>query len=120
VLHLANISVLRVKGVSYQLKDSLARKTKQDLLVSGTNIKTINGQSILGSGNIKIDAEDRLPKRLSGYTTLPSDADKTTAYLYVDNNGIENKLPLSELKAGSLSMNEATEDDIIALFAISA
>lgn len=28
---------------------------KQDKLVSGTNIKTINGQSILGSGNIAIE-----------------------------------------------------------------
>lgn len=28
--------------------------TKQDTLVSGTNIKTINNQSILGSGNITI------------------------------------------------------------------
>ena len=28
--------------------------TKQDKLVSGTNIKTINGESILGSGNITI------------------------------------------------------------------
>lgn len=29
-------------------------KTKQDELVSGTNIKTINGASILGAGNISI------------------------------------------------------------------
>ena len=29
---------------------------KQDLLVSGTNIKTINNQSLLGSGNIEISA----------------------------------------------------------------
>ena len=28
--------------------------TKQDSLVSGTNIKTINGQSVLGSGNLTI------------------------------------------------------------------
>ena len=28
--------------------------TKQDILVSGTNIKTINNQSLLGSGNIEI------------------------------------------------------------------
>lgn len=28
---------------------------KQDALVSGTNIKTINNQSILGSGNITIE-----------------------------------------------------------------
>ena len=31
-----------------------ALNTKQDNLVSGTNIKTINGESILGSGNIEI------------------------------------------------------------------
>lgn len=30
--------------------------TKQDTLVSGTNIKTINNQSVLGSGNISITA----------------------------------------------------------------
>lgn len=29
-------------------------KTKQDILVSGTDIKTINGVSILGAGNISI------------------------------------------------------------------
>lgn len=29
-------------------------KTKQDELVSGTNIKTVNGASILGAGNISI------------------------------------------------------------------
>jgi hypothetical protein len=28
--------------------------TKQDTLVSGTNIKTINGEPVLGDGNIKI------------------------------------------------------------------
>lgn len=31
------------------------QNTKQDLLVSGTNIKTINNQSILGEGNINIE-----------------------------------------------------------------
>ena len=30
--------------------------TKQDILVSGTNIKTINNQDILGSGNIEVEA----------------------------------------------------------------
>lgn len=36
---------------------------KQATLVSGTNIKLINGQSILGSGNIKIETstEDKVP-----------------------------------------------------------
>ena len=31
---------------------------KQDTLVSGTNIKTINGESILGEGNIEVAASD--------------------------------------------------------------
>lgn len=33
-----------------------AWNAKQDALVSGTNIKTLNGESILGSGNITIEA----------------------------------------------------------------
>ena len=37
--------------------------TKQDTLISGTNIKTINGESILGQGNIEI-------KGGGGYATL--------------------------------------------------
>ena len=35
----------------------VAIKGKQDNLVSGTNIKTINSQSLLGSGNIFISGE---------------------------------------------------------------
>lgn len=34
--------------------DASALETKQDVLVSGTNIKTVNGQSLLGSGDIEI------------------------------------------------------------------
>jgi len=32
--------------------------TKQDVLVSGTNVKTVEGQSILGSGNIDLSKSD--------------------------------------------------------------
>ena len=45
---------------------SSAISTKQDTLVSGTNIKTINHQSLLGSGNITIDADGYLPKVFDG------------------------------------------------------
>lgn len=41
----------------YTIKDITARSelaNKQDTLVSGTNIKTINNTSLLGSGNISI------------------------------------------------------------------
>lgn len=40
----------------FATNDDLA--TKQNTLVSGTNIKTINNQSLLGEGNIEIAAED--------------------------------------------------------------
>lgn len=33
---------------------------KQDVLVSGTNIKTINGTSVLGSGNLEIEGKSNL------------------------------------------------------------
>ena len=43
---------------TYTIKDAEARNSltgKQDTLVSGTNIKTINNNSILGSGNISVE-----------------------------------------------------------------
>lgn len=51
--------------------DNLATKTeldsKQDTLVSGTNIKTVNGQTILGEGNIQIETPE------GGIADAPSD-----------------------------------------------
>lgn len=49
------------KTVNYAISnvnDSIASVSaeKQDLLESGSNIKTINGQSVLGSGNISVSA----------------------------------------------------------------
>lgn len=40
---------------------STALNSKQDTLVSGTNIKTVNGTSILGSGNITTSDATKLP-----------------------------------------------------------
>lgn len=54
---------------------------KQDKLVSGTNIKTINGQSILGSGNITIDSVDETTINDWGFT-------KNTGTYIKPNSGI--------------------------------
>ena len=51
----------RVEGVETAMND------KQDLLVSGTNIKTINNQSILGEGNLEISGD----VDLTNYYTKP-------------------------------------------------
>ena len=57
-------------------------ETKQDTLVSGTNIKTVNGTSLLGSGNIVIEASsDNVP-------TLQTDKAGTTNN-YVYSSGID-------------------------------
>ena len=51
---------------TYALKSEIPDiTTKQDTLVSGTNIKTINGTSLLGSGNIEVAAN----VDLSSYAT---------------------------------------------------
>ena len=42
-------------GTYWVLEGDWDSINKQDTLVSGTNIKTINGASILGSGNITIE-----------------------------------------------------------------
>ena len=47
-----------------------ATSTKQDTLVSGTNIKTINNESILGSGNITIQGGGGSGKAVSGGTNI--------------------------------------------------
>ena len=46
--------------------------TKQDVLVSGTNIKTINGESVLGSGDIVISGE--YYKKTETYSKVEVDA----------------------------------------------
>ena len=51
----------RVEGVETAMND------KQDTLVSGTNIKTINNQSILGEGNLEISGD----VDLTNYYTKP-------------------------------------------------
>lgn len=47
-----------------------ATSTKQDTLVSGTNIKTINNQSILGEGNIEIQGGSGGGKAISAGTNI--------------------------------------------------
>ena len=54
---MADVKELNINNTTYTIKDAVARSGltgKQDTLVSGTNIKTINSQSILGSGDITI------------------------------------------------------------------
>lgn len=77
--------------------------TKQDTLVSGTNIKTIDGQSILGSGNIIIDYTGlsnkpiipTVPTNVSAFT---NDAGYLTSHQ--DLTSLINRIEVLEAAAG--------------------
>ena len=67
----------RIDGVSSVLDSALtdienvetAVADKQDTLVSGTNIKTVNGNSLLGSGNIEIGGSGTIDTEMSNSST---------------------------------------------------
>jgi hypothetical protein len=61
---------------------------KQDVLVSGTNLKTINGTSLLGSGNITVSAGE--PDQYLQYSTVDGGAPDT---VYDDTMTIDGGTP---------------------------
>lgn len=85
---------------------------KQDTLVSGTNIKTINNESILGSGNITISSGTSTDVQVNGTSiTLNGVANLITNTAY---NSSTNKIatmsdvPTTYLKSASSSGNTLT------------
>lgn len=86
----SDISIIKTKQEEDGDKiDSLDKEmaTKQDLLVSGTNIKTINSQSLLGEGNIVIDSGSNIP-----YLFINSSTHLSGNFAAVK-NAIANKTP---------------------------
>ena len=71
--------------MNVQLNDTTEKLLrKQDKLVSGTNIKTINGLSLLGSGDIVIqggESTEHVNLTLTEYNNL-SDAEKQNGKVY--------------------------------------
>ena len=71
--------------LNYQVSDvEISLRGKQDKLVSGTNIKTINGLSVLGEGNIVInggESAEHVNLTLTEYNSL-SDAEKQNGKVY--------------------------------------
>lgn len=60
------VSGTNVKTVNGESLLGTGDMSVQPALISGTNIKTVNGESVLGSGDIEIDTSDKLS--LSGGT----------------------------------------------------
>lgn len=76
VAHLWSLIKTHVSGVKTELESTISTglATKQDTLVSGTSIKTINNESVLGSGNISIDLT--LYKVVTSLPTADIDSNK--------------------------------------------
>ena len=85
---MADITKITLNGTDYNVKDANAQET----LVSGTNIKTINNESILGSGNIVIQGgsgggETVIELTQAEYDALQEYAEDTT-YIITDAQAI--------------------------------
>lgn len=60
-----------MEGLGGIVEEELEKK--QDLLISGENIKTINGETLLGKGNIEISSSDAPPQSVEGFIPLSRD-----------------------------------------------
>lgn len=79
---------------------STALSYKQDTLISGQNIKTINNQSIVGSGDVSIDVPTNNNQLINGagYITGINANDVTTALGYNPYNGTTNENKYATIK----------------------
>lgn len=87
---------------------------KQDTLISGTNIKTINNQSILGGGNIDIQASTGETDLSNYYTKEETDSTFATVS-QVENkvNKVEGKSLISDAEIARLSTLTNYDDSTI-------
>lgn len=81
---------------------------KQDNLVSGTSIKTINGTPLLGSGDIKVAADVTVDSSLSSTSTNPVQNKVVTAAIKdkADKSDIKTLNGVSLLGGGNLQLGD--------------
>lgn len=70
----SDLNTLATKEELATKADASALSAKQDTLVSGTNIKTINGETILGEGDLTISSESRTWRFTSSSSITNSDS----------------------------------------------
>ena len=106
----------RAAGDSKTLSDARAyTDTKQDKLVSGTNIKTINGNSLLGTGDITISIEDLNPLKadITALKTNNQTTKTTLDGLVSDNTTIKSNITTLQSDVASLKTdNTKNKTDI--------
>ena len=95
-----------------------ALSSKQDTLVSGTNIKTINGDSILGSGNIVLTATSDFAS-ITGKPTTLDGYGITDAYTKTESNS-SLALKVDKVSGKGLSTEDYTSIEKTKLAGIAA
>lgn len=92
---------------------------KQDTLIDGQNIKTINGESILGSGNITIDGDEdstssgTLFSKHTPFTRIIDDCQDAINWTINNQNGLD-PIAVEDHIIGSQKSTEDIEDSKIA------
>lgn len=79
---------------------------KQATLVSGTNIKTINNQDILGSGNITISGGGSNIEHLDDESELPANPDPDTLYVIDESGSIIGESTVNKVTSLSASSTD--------------
>lgn len=94
--------------------------TKQDLLISGSNIKTVSGQSVLGLGNITLNKSDidlsnvdntsdsNKPISIATQTALNSKYDSSNPSNYINQSGARSSISLTNTGSGIATYNSTT------------
>lgn len=80
----------------------VAIANKQETLVSGVNIKTINNKSIMGSGNMDID------KAIKSLETLPNANDDSPSFINLLNDNDSNNLYRNKVSLGGFDESNLT------------
>ena len=91
IAFVADTNSLFTHGKEYKFITDVILNTKQDVLTAGINVKTVNGQSLLGGGNIDIYAPSTADINLNG------------SVITVTNNAAEES---------SLDLEDAIEDAV--------
>lgn len=118
----SDLNTLATKEELATKADASALSSKQDTLVSGTNIKTINGDSILGSGNLVIQSgasnwDDIQGKpQFAGVATSGDYNDLINKPTIPDVSGLATKEEIADMETKSnAAATYATKDEIPSL-----
>lgn len=112
--------IISLYDMGYELEEYLDEglNKKQNVLVSGSNIKTINGSSILGHGNLvvkpKIDIDDEISLESENpvQNKVIAEALDTKQNVLVSGENIKTILNNGVVGSGNLTLNDLGLGDI--------